>query len=115
MKKTILTFVLLVSSTTIIFSQSQSELNAQASSEYLQADKKLNQVYKQVMNNLSAPEIKAFISSQKAWITYRDLECKFEAIGNEGGSMYSMVFSSCMTDITKKRTQELKEILNTER
>jgi uncharacterized protein YecT (DUF1311 family) len=52
------------------------------------------------------------IESERAWIKYRDLECKFQAVGYTGGSMYPLIFSSCMTDLTKKRTQELKESLS---
>jgi uncharacterized protein YecT (DUF1311 family) len=115
MKKIILTFFILTSCATITFSQTQLELNIQSSTDYKQADNELNKVYKQVMNAINPSEKQALIASQKAWITYRDLECKFQSIGYTGGSMYPMVYASCMTDMTKKRTLELKATLNTER
>jgi uncharacterized protein YecT (DUF1311 family) len=115
MKKIILTFFILISCTSLTFSQTQLELNMQSSKEYKQDDNELNKVYKQVVSVINPSEKQTLIASQKAWITDRDLECKFQAMGNTGDSMYPMVYSSCMTDMTKKRTQELKITLNLER
>lgn len=115
MKKYILTLIILVTSLGITYSQTQSELNANSSSEFVQINTEMNMLIIKIAGVLSESEVKALLASQKAWITYRDLECKLESMGNKGGSMYSMVFASCMTNMTRKRIIELNEILKAER
>jgi uncharacterized protein YecT (DUF1311 family) len=111
MKKIITTLFILTAFSSLSFCQTQTEMNQQASVEFKKADKELNKIYGQLLSTLDASEKKAFVASEKAWITFRDLECKFECMGSEGGSMYPMLYSSCMTSMTEKRTTELKEII----
>jgi uncharacterized protein YecT (DUF1311 family) len=111
MKKIIATLFIWTAYSSLSFCQTQAELNEQSSVEYKKADKELNKIYGALLSKLDASEKKAFIASEKAWIAFRDLECKFECMENEGGSIYPLSYSSCMTNMTEKRTKELKEIL----
>jgi uncharacterized protein YecT (DUF1311 family) len=86
------------------------ELNNCASKEYKQADAELNAVYKQLMASLSNKAQQASLrTAQQAWLKYRDANCEFDAFENRGGSIYQVVYTSCLTAMTKARTKELRE------
>ncbi|MFI8416290.1 lysozyme inhibitor LprI family protein [Serratia sp. NPDC078593] len=94
----------------------QMEMNQCASEAYKHADAELNRVYKQVQARLKtdASTGKLLINAQRAWIGYRDAECKLSASGTEGGSIYSFLLSSCLTDATQRRIDDLKGYLKCE-
>ena len=54
------------------------------------------------------------VNAQRAWIAYRDAECNFSSANAEGGSVYPMVVSTCLDDLTKARTDTLKGYLSCE-
>lgn len=101
-----------------IFSQSQSEMNAQAAKDFAKTDKDLNKVYQQIMtkyakNTLFIQHMKA---AQLAWINFRDAEFRreFPKFMNgqvEYGSMFSLERSTFMQEMTEQRTITLKKIL----
>ncbi len=111
MKKTITTIFILLLSSAFVYCQTQADMNIEASNTFKKADKELNKIYTALFNKLDASEKKALSAAEKAWITFRDLECKFECKENEGGSIYPLVYSTCLTSLTEKRTAELKELL----
>lgn len=109
MKIIIPTLFILLLTSAFAHCQTQAEMNIQASNTYKKADKELNKIYTALFNKLDVSEKKALAAAEKAWITFRDFECKFECMENEGGSIYPLVYSSCLTNMTEKRTAELKE------
>lgn len=111
MKTIITTLYILLLSSAFAYCQTQAEMNIQASNTFKKADKELNKIYTALFNKLDASEKKALATAEKAWIAFRDLECKFECMENEGGSIYPLVYSSCLTSMTEKRTAELKEVM----
>ncbi|TAF01306.1 MAG: DUF1311 domain-containing protein [Oscillatoriales cyanobacterium] len=76
--------------------QTQTELNICSGVDYQRADQKINQVYNQVRDQLSANRRQQLIVAQRAWISFR-----------EGGTMASLIANNCLEDLTKKRTLEL--------
>jgi uncharacterized protein YecT (DUF1311 family) len=87
----------------------QNTMNRCAGEDYQAADRKLNDVYSKVMTALDDAGYKAKLkSAQRAWIQYRDTECIFEVAENEGGSIYPLVYSGCLTRLTNARTKELQ-------
>jgi uncharacterized protein YecT (DUF1311 family) len=48
-------------------------------------------------------------ASERAWIKFRDAECLYETVGDEGGSIYPTDYSNCLTTLTDLRTKQLKE------
>ncbi|MDX7780227.1 lysozyme inhibitor LprI family protein [Aeromonas hydrophila] len=46
-------------------------------------------------------------TAQRAWITFRDAQCRYEAGVYEGGSIDPLVHSSCLTKLTEQRTKDL--------
>ena len=94
----------------------QSTMNQCAGQEYTAADKQLNAVYQQITTRLkgNAESKKLLVSAQRAWIGFRDAECTFSASGVAGGSVYPLIYSNCMTSVTKVRTEALKQYLKCE-
>ena len=82
--------------------------------DYQRADQKLNQVYNQVRDQFSANRRQQLIIAQRAWISFRDADCKFAISAVEGGTMAPLIFNNCLQDLTKKRTSELNSYLQNE-
>jgi uncharacterized protein YecT (DUF1311 family) len=77
------------------------------------ADDELNKVYKDAMTRASSARVKdALRNAERAWIVYRDSECKFETLGASGGSAYPIVTAICLTIKIRARTHELQEVLD---
>jgi uncharacterized protein YecT (DUF1311 family) len=88
----------------------QSSMNMCADKDYQAADKKLNEIYRKVAAAQEGDTAK-LKAAQRAWIQYRDTECIFEVAENEGGSIYPLVYSGCLTRLTNARTKELQTYL----
>ncbi|MBE9210485.1 lysozyme inhibitor LprI family protein [Nostoc sp. LEGE 06077] len=91
--------------------QTQSEMNICSRLSYQNADKKLNQVYKQLLPKLSKTRQQKLIAAQLAWIKFRDASCEFERSAYEGGSIAPTIYGGCLEAATKQRTQQLYEYL----
>jgi len=88
----------------------QYDLNVCADRAYQAADRKLNETYRAVMAGLGDAARTKLRAAQRKWIVSRDRECKAEAEGEEGGSLYPMTLSGCLADKTKARTKELQSL-----
>ena len=51
----------------------------------------------------------SLLASERAWLAYRDAECGLEVWGNAGGRELPIYRESCLTQLTKARTQQLKD------
>lgn len=91
--------------------QTQMEINVCTGIEYQNADKRLNQVYQQLLPKLSATRKQKLILAQRAWISFRDANCEFEQSQFEGGTMAPAAKAGCMTQLTKTRTTQLEEYI----
>lgn len=92
--------------------QTQLELNNQAKSTFQAADANLNESYRKLASELSPPARASLVSTQRAWISFRDRECKFESIGVSNGSSKDMVVYDCLTSVTKSRIAQIEYQLN---
>lgn len=86
----------------------QQEMNACAGEGYQAADKELNTTYNELMARLDDDSAGLLKTSQRAWIKFRDAECNFVSGRTSGGSINSMVKTSCLEDLTEQRTEMLK-------
>ena len=77
----------------------QMEMNSCAASDYSRADGELNTAWRKL------PKSKELLASQRAWIAYRDAECSFRKAQFEGGSIAPLIYSSCLSELTKERTK----------
>ncbi len=52
----------------------------------------------------------SLLASQRAWLAYRDAQCTLAAYEFRGGSAESMAKGQCLTDLTRRRTAELRQM-----
>jgi len=91
--------------------QVQSEMNICAGLSYERADKKLNQLYRQLLPKLSPARRQKLITAQQAWVKFRDTSCEFERSAYEGGSIAPTIQAGCWEKLTLQRTQEIQAYL----
>lgn len=94
----------------------QTDMNMCAGRAFDAADDLLNRLYKQMTARLSddTAATRLLVTAQRAWISYRDAECGFAASGVEGGSIYPMILSQCLTDLTNARAADFSRYLSCE-
>jgi uncharacterized protein YecT (DUF1311 family) len=96
------------------------ESNFCADKDFQRADAKLNEIYKKVLAQISEAGLEkpydrhswenALREGQRAWITFRDLDCK-GAVPMEwsGGTGTTAAVLICMKEKTETRIKELEE------
>ncbi|MEX3777254.1 lysozyme inhibitor LprI family protein [Pseudomonas sp. MYb118] len=91
----------------------QATMNQCAAQEHKAADKELNALYQQITARLkSNPDSKKLlVGAQRAWVGFRDAECKFASSAVTGGSVYPLIYSNCVTELTKARVETFKNYL----
>jgi uncharacterized protein YecT (DUF1311 family) len=101
--------------------QAQQEMNYCSNQDYLKADKQLNAAYRKAMASQVAMDkaetnpqyvgaVRELKKAQRAWIDYRDGHCHGVGYEAAGGSLESLLVSSCMTTLTRNRIKELNEL-----
>ncbi|GAJ92435.1 hypothetical protein RRH01S_03_05100 [Rhizobium rhizogenes NBRC 13257] len=91
----------------------QTDMNICAGKAYAKSDAELNVLYKQIEARLKddADTKKLLVSTQKAWVGYRDAECNFSSSKVTGGTVYPFISSSCLNNMTRSRIEDLKGYL----
>ncbi|QRM56504.1 lysozyme inhibitor LprI family protein [Sinorhizobium sp. BG8] len=102
----------------------QMEMNICAGRDYEAADAELNRVYRETLKAMEKTDkdlaeldpayvgaVEALKKAQRAWIPYRDGQCELAGFEARGGSMEPMLVSGCLADLTRKRTDELKSLV----
>jgi uncharacterized protein YecT (DUF1311 family) len=89
----------------------QAELNQCAARARDRADAELNKAYRELMKDAGASEGAKLRAAQLAWLKFRDAHCDYRSVGNKGGSIYPMVVSFCLAEVTTARVKQLREIL----
>ncbi|MGZ2747761.1 lysozyme inhibitor LprI family protein [Burkholderia stagnalis] len=94
----------------------QAAMSACADRAYKKSDAELNRAYQAVTARVrdNRPLSDKLVSAQRAWVAYREAECGFSSAGAEGGSVYPMVVSMCLDDLTKARLESLQGYLSCE-
>jgi uncharacterized protein YecT (DUF1311 family) len=86
---------------------SQQMMNICSDEDYKAADAKLNKAYQELISGSDAKTGKLLQTAQRAWIAFRDAECSYSASDSEGGSIYPMLVSECLTRLTNDRTKQI--------
>jgi len=99
--------------TVVVLAQTQGDLNQRACNEYKRADAELNKLYERILseNRADTVFVRKMRAAQRAWVSYRDahLESLYPAADKrEYGSVHPMCHCMSLTEITKKRTNELR-------
>lgn len=94
----------------------QAAMNACADESFKKADADLNAVYKKLQDRKSDDEeaTKALIAAERAWIEFRDAECRFDSADNLGSSIYPLVYADCQERLTRTRIEQLDRYLRCE-
>ncbi|WP_348684923.1 lysozyme inhibitor LprI family protein [Aeromonas bestiarum] len=90
----------------------QADMNICAFQDYQRADAKINTAYKKLAATLDKEQLGRLKTAQRAWITFRDAQCRYEAGVYEGGTIAPLVHSSCLTNLTEQRTKDLNALLD---
>jgi uncharacterized protein YecT (DUF1311 family) len=96
------------------------ELNYCSERAYQRADEELNDAYQAALKQIRASAgdapydakswEEALRASQRAWIAYRDAECKgLVPMEWSGGTGTTTAVNGCMTELTEARTKMLTE------
>ena len=88
----------------------QQMMNRCASMDFEASDKKLNEAYARLTSTLDAGSKEKLKTAQRNWIQFRDTECTFETVNNEGGTLHPLVYAGCLKRMTDARTKELKAL-----
>ncbi|MBE9639468.1 DUF1311 domain-containing protein [Salipiger pacificus] len=91
--------------------QTTLEMRDCAGQEYGAADAELNAVYAQVKSTASAEVMAQVRAAQRAWIPFRDAACAAEAAPYAGGSIQPQIQISCLTRLTRRRSEDLRALL----
>ncbi|GAB5347365.1 lysozyme inhibitor LprI family protein [Alteriqipengyuania sp. 357] len=97
----------------------QMAMNICAGREYQASDRELNAVWKKAASRAKetdkavggGTQHRELLAAQRAWLTYRDAHCSFEANQYRGGSIMPLIRSTCLTALTEARTKQLREYL----
>lgn len=112
--KTFIASLLLMSSFSV-FAQdctdmtSTYEVRICLSNELDKEDANLNKQYKLCMNKLDKISQSKLKAAQKAWISFRDAECEYQADEMRGGTYETVIALGCHVSETKERAEELKD------
>lgn len=76
--------------------------------DYAAADHQLNQVYQKEMAALDGLGKRLLRDAQRKWIGFRDAECERVRDVVRGGTLASVLGSSCMLELTEARVKQLR-------
>ncbi len=99
--------------------ESQAEMNQCAIDEFKNADKRLNETYKELLDKLKSNKtaLNKVIAAERAWIAFRDAElaARWPLAPSENpqalGSVHPFCFHEALTEMTNRRTDELRYLL----
>lgn len=87
------------------------ELNRCAQADYDAADAALNDIYQEVLEQLSPAMQEKLKIAQRAWLAFRDANCACQAFEVQGEDIYPAVSYGCLAQMTRQRSQEIWELL----
>ena len=90
----------------------QMEMNICAGKDYQAADKRLNKVYGKLLAASDDKDKELLRKAERAWITFRDTQCEYQASGSSGGSIHPMELAGCYEALTDARTKQLEQLID---
>lgn len=117
MRKSLFIVLIALSHSLTAFSQAQPDIYQNVSKAYTDADKRLNEVYQQILekHKENAVFIKNIRNAQRFWIKYRDaqFEVNFpESNGQYNRNKLTTAQADYLAKLTDERTKILREILD---
>lgn len=94
--------------------EAQSDMNICSRDLAKKVAGELQRTYEKLLGRVDAKDKKTIREAQRAWVTYRDKHCVFQASGVEGGSVHALIYNLCDLDATQARLKELAYFLTCE-
>lgn len=91
--------------------ETQSELNAEARTDFTVAEKQLDLSYHKLFEILDQSGQQKLAAAQKAWIAYREAESALEADQVRGGTAELSILNATRAELTRQQIERLKKIL----
>lgn len=94
----------------------QMDMNICADQSFQKADEELNALYNTIKARLAGdPETTSLlVAAERAWVSFRDAECKLASSGVSGGSIYPTIYAQCLEQLTNARVETFKAYLTCE-
>lgn len=89
----------------------QTDMNQAAQDKFLLWDDMLNQLWRVLKKVLPEEEMKQLTNEELQWIKDKEAAALDAAAEYDGGSMYPMVYSATLANLTKERVYELAKLL----
>jgi uncharacterized protein YecT (DUF1311 family) len=89
-------------------SPNQLEWNICTANEAANLDRRLGQLLAQISSRADSARRAQLESVQEKWKVFRDADCQWQADAFSGGSIQPVVYSQCITALTRARIQDLK-------
>ena len=94
----------------------QNSMTQCAALDFENADKALNQIWPKLKADAQANDegtgkteyADALLASQRAWLSFRDAECAWQAMEMHGGSGEPMLLYGCKARLTQLRIKQLQ-------
>ena len=77
---------------------------------YARVDARLNAVYRRALGGMTPALQMRLVAAQRAWVTFRDLDCRIPAEREAGGSMAPLIVDDCAIGHTLARIDELTDV-----
>jgi uncharacterized protein YecT (DUF1311 family) len=85
----------------------QASMNICADRDFKVADRKLNETYRALSAKTSKAGRDKLQKAQRAWVNWRDAQCRFNTLGSADGSVHPMVYALCLDQLTQAQTKLL--------
>lgn len=90
------------------------EMQSCADEALSQIESQLNDIYDALIQRLDTEGADRLRRAQRAWIAFRDAECRFQGLAAEGGSMNPVIVTECLASLTERRFADLEAYMNCE-
>ncbi len=89
-------------------------MDACAGTAFKKADAELNGLYRRITGRLKddVATLNLLVAAERAWVSFRDAECRFANSGSADGSVYPMIMAQCEEGLTRGRITDLTAYLN---
>ena len=88
--------------------QNDADLLQCASHDFENSQKRLDALVRQSLAALPAPARPLFDQAEKAWTSYRDAACIWNAYEIQTGTTSDLIRTTCLADLTAARVEELE-------
>ncbi len=87
--------------------EAQSEMNICSGALAKKVGDEMQRAQEKLMGRVDGKNKANVRDAHRAWTTYRDRHCDFEASGVEGGSAHPLIYNLCVLDLNDARLKQL--------